>query len=233
MPCAVEEKTSKAASQYESTKAQLGSHDSRVQSKVEATRALEESVAAQESRLGAAKAELAQADADESALSQERQALRNTLAECHDAVATSSSRGQILTNLIQEKKKGRLNGLHGRLGELGTIDAKYDVAITTACGALNNLVVDDTVTGSKCIEYLRQQRLGRATFLVLDKVSHLQVTRRHRRAWHHRTDPFHYHPSLTLIPPTAEPGQQRAPDAGEHPAPLRPHQAQGRQVPHR
>jgi len=30
----------------------------------------------------------------------------------------------------------------GRLGSLGTIPEKYDVAVSTACGALNNLIVD-------------------------------------------------------------------------------------------
>jgi structural maintenance of chromosome 4 len=59
----------------------------------------------------------------------------------------------------------------GRLGSLGTIDEKYDIAISTACGQLNNLVVDTVDQAQQCIEYLRAQNIGRATFMVLEKLS--------------------------------------------------------------
>ncbi|CAI5720098.1 unnamed protein product [Peronospora effusa] len=36
------------------------------------------------------------------------------------------------------------SGLFGRLGDLGAIEGKYNVAISTACGALSNLVVATT-----------------------------------------------------------------------------------------
>ena len=58
----------------------------------------------------------------------------------------------------------------GRLGDLGTIDDKYDVAVTTACGALNNLVVDTVEQGQACIEVLRRGNVGRASIMVLDKL---------------------------------------------------------------
>jgi structural maintenance of chromosome 4 len=54
---------------------------------------------------------------------------------------------------------------------LGTIPDKYDVAVSTACGALNNLVVDTVEQGQSCIEYLRKQNVGRASFMVLEKLS--------------------------------------------------------------
>ena len=47
---------------------------------------------------------------------------------------------------MREKKAGRLPGLCGRLGDLGTIDDKYDVAVSTACSALNNIVCEDFET---------------------------------------------------------------------------------------
>lgn len=58
----------------------------------------------------------------------------------------------------------------GRLGDLGVIDDKYDVAVTTACGALNNLVVDTVEQGQACIEHLRKGNVGRASFMVLEKL---------------------------------------------------------------
>jgi structural maintenance of chromosome 4 len=54
---------------------------------------------------------------------------------------------------------------------LGTIPDKYDVAVSTACGALNSLVVDTVEQGQSCIEYLRKQNVGRASFMVLEKLS--------------------------------------------------------------
>jgi structural maintenance of chromosome 4 len=56
------------------------------------------------------------------------------------------------------------------LGDLGIIDDKFDVAITTACGALDSIVVETVEAGQRCIEYLKNNNVGRATFLCLDKV---------------------------------------------------------------
>lgn len=60
--------------------------------------------------------------------------------------------------------------IQGRLGDLGVIDDKYDVAVTTACGALNNLVVDTVEQGQACIEHLRRGNVGRASIMVLEKL---------------------------------------------------------------
>ena len=58
-------------------------------------------------------------------------------------------------------------------GDLGSIDAKYDVAVSTAAPQLDYMVVADTGTAQRCIELLRKQGLGVATFLMLDKQAHL------------------------------------------------------------
>lgn len=58
------------------------------------------------------------------------------------------------------------------MGNLGVIDDKYDVAISTACPALHNIVVENVEAGQACIEYLRKNNLGRAVFTVLDKLQH-------------------------------------------------------------
>ncbi|CAI2200412.1 20441_t:CDS:1, partial [Funneliformis geosporum] len=57
-----------------------------------------------------------------------------------------------------------------RLGNLGVIDDKYDVAISTACPALNDIVVDSVEVGKTCVEYLRKNDLGRVTFILLNKL---------------------------------------------------------------
>ena len=53
---------------------------------------------------------------------------------------------------------------------MGTIDAKYDVAISTACPNLDNIVVDNVEVGQQCIDYLRKNNLGRARFICLDRL---------------------------------------------------------------
>ena len=58
-------------------------------------------------------------------------------------------------------------------GDLGAIDAKFDIAVSTAASALDYIVVDDTPTAQRCVELLRQRKLGVATFLILDKQGHL------------------------------------------------------------
>lgn len=45
--------------------------------------------------------------------------------------------------------------------------AKYDVAISTACGGLDFIVVETTTTAQACVELLRTKQLGVATFLIL------------------------------------------------------------------
>lgn len=55
---------------------------------------------------------------------------------------------------------------------MGTIDDKYDVAISTACGQLDHVVVDNMETAIKCVEFLKSTKLGSASFIGLDKVQH-------------------------------------------------------------
>ncbi|KAF8910222.1 hypothetical protein CPB84DRAFT_1764970 [Gymnopilus junonius] len=81
------------------------------------------------------------------------------------------SRNNVLDSLTSLKNSGQIEGLHGRLGSLGTIPDKYDVAISTACGAnLNFMVVDRVAQAQSCIEYMRKNNVGRASFMILEKI---------------------------------------------------------------
>ena len=55
-------------------------------------------------------------------------------------------------------------------GDLGAIDDKYDIAISTACGALDNIVVDKISTAMNCVDFLKANKLGSSTFIGLDKM---------------------------------------------------------------
>ena len=71
---------------------------------------------------------------------------------------------------MKAQKDGVLQGIHGRLGDLGTIDKIYDCAVTTACGFLDHIVVDTIDNGEKCIQFLRDNRIGTGKFICLDKI---------------------------------------------------------------
>jgi nitrate reductase NapE component len=45
--------------------------------------------------------------------------------------------------------------------------AKFDVAISTACGGLDYIVVETTNAAQACVELLRRENLGVATFMIL------------------------------------------------------------------
>ncbi|SPN99212.1 probable SMC4 - Stable Maintenance of Chromosomes [Cephalotrichum gorgonifer] len=96
--------------------------------------------------------------------------VRQKADEARSSLAKSQTQGNVLQALMRMKESGRIDGFHGRLGNLGTIDKKYDVAISTACGQLDNFVTDTVEAGQQCIEYLRKTNLGRGNFICLDKL---------------------------------------------------------------
>ncbi|KAF2087219.1 condensin subunit Cut3 [Saccharata proteae CBS 121410] len=90
--------------------------------------------------------------------------------EARASLSQTQTQGNVLTGLMRLKESGRVNGFHGRLGNLGAIDQRFDVAISTACPSLDNLVVDSVEVGQQCIDYLRKNNLGRANFILLDRL---------------------------------------------------------------
>lgn len=106
-------------------------------------------------------------------------AAKSAVDEAKESSQSSKSRGNLYSSLMKQKETGNIKGicvisclfnLKGRLGNLGVIDDKYDVAVTTACGSLDSIVVETVECGQKCIEYLKKHDLGRANFICLDKL---------------------------------------------------------------
>ncbi|KAK3856062.1 hypothetical protein Pcinc_037572 [Petrolisthes cinctipes] len=95
---------------------------------------------------------------------------RVKLEESRSAMHSSRSRGRVMDAVMEQKRNGNIDGIFGRLGDLGGIDGKYDVAISTACGPLDNIVVDTVETGQKCINFLKKNSIGTATFIALNKM---------------------------------------------------------------
>uniref|UniRef100_A0A7E4UL16 Structural maintenance of chromosomes protein n=1 Tax=Panagrellus redivivus TaxID=6233 RepID=A0A7E4UL16_PANRE len=79
-----------------------------------------------------------------------------------------------LSMLMREKRNGNIPGLIGRLGNLGAVDPKYDVAISTTCSNLDVIVCDTTDTVNKCLEFIAANNLPRTTFLACEKITHFK-----------------------------------------------------------
>ena len=86
------------------------------------------------------------------------------------AMNSVENRHKIINALKQAQREGILKGVHGRLGDLGTIDDRFDVAVSTASAHLDFIVVETIKDGEDCMNYLKQHRLGRASFACMDKI---------------------------------------------------------------
>ncbi|EDN95150.1 hypothetical protein SS1G_11025 [Sclerotinia sclerotiorum 1980 UF-70] len=111
-------------------------------------------------------AELTQLSQKEPEFRSKLSGARQKADEARASLSNTQTQGNVLTGLMRLKESGRIDGFHGRLGNLGTIDQQFDIAISTACGALDNFVTDTVEAGQQCIEYLRKTNLGRAKDLA-------------------------------------------------------------------
>jgi len=67
-------------------------------------------------------------------------------------------------------------GVHGTVGQLGSVNSEYAQAVEAAAGGRSSfIVVDDDLIASQNIQYLRNQRLGRASFIPLNKIKAQRV----------------------------------------------------------
>merc|ERR1711962_1066854 len=97
--------------------------------------------------------------------------MRSEFQEKKSSQSQAKSQGAVVDALMGQKRNGNIPGIIGRLGDLGAIDKKYDVAVSTACSSLNTVLVDTAETGKACIEYLRRSNVGRGNFLALEKAT--------------------------------------------------------------
>lgn len=73
--------------------------------------------------------------------------------------------------VIKESNRGALRGIRGTVSQLISTQGEYSVAVETALGAaIQNIVTDDENSAKKAIEFLKNGRAGRATFLPLTSI---------------------------------------------------------------
>jgi chromosome segregation protein len=73
--------------------------------------------------------------------------------------------------LLSQRNLGKIPGIRGTVEELAEFDPKYRTALQTAGGnRFQALVVETDQVAEQCIQMLRQEKRGRATFLPLNKM---------------------------------------------------------------
>ena len=74
-----------------------------------------------------------------------------------------------LQSILDNKKK--FKGVHGTIAELGQVNKKFALALeTTAGNKMWDVVVDSDSTAAECIQFLKSNKLGFASFIPLNKI---------------------------------------------------------------
>ncbi|HEX7627602.1 MAG TPA: chromosome segregation protein SMC [Candidatus Methanoperedens sp.] len=110
--------------------------------------------------------------------------IENTLRTFHQEYAKSEARIRAAAEIsysgpvdaiLKARKDKELPGIYGTIAELGKVDKKYSVALEIAAGGrLQSVVVDSDEDAARAINYLKERRLGRVTFLPLNKMEGAQ-----------------------------------------------------------
>ena len=132
-------------------------------------RSMNEQIAAKELELGEIRQSLTGKDAK----------LRETQEKYHqqksklDALSNLTERyegyGGSVKKVMEQKEKEK--GIIGVVADIIKVDQKYEIAIETALGGnIQNIVTDDEETAKRMIRFLKENKLGRATFLPLTSI---------------------------------------------------------------
>ena len=98
---------------------------------------------------------------EQSKLQAEREAAQSIGAKYNAAVES----------VLAARNSGELKGVRGTIAELAHVEEKYTLPLEIAAGArMQAVVVDDDAAAAEAIGYLQKKKLGRATFLPINKM---------------------------------------------------------------
>eukprot|EP00578_Thalassiosira_sp_NH16_P013877 CAMPEP_0181124522 /NCGR_PEP_ID=MMETSP1071-20121207/26531_1 /TAXON_ID=35127 /ORGANISM="Thalassiosira sp., Strain NH16" /LENGTH=1385 /DNA_ID=CAMNT_0023209843 /DNA_START=14 /DNA_END=4171 /DNA_ORIENTATION=- len=169
----LEDTVSRALEQLGSAERELSSMDGKEQSKRKDLKECEAELEESKGRVGEAEGELEELTRKESGLAKKSTELLTQVEVARASMQSTTGRSRVASAILKaSKKNGELAncGVMGRLGDLASVDERYDVAVSTACGMLDHIVVQTTAGTQKCLEFLRRHNLGRASFVPLDKM---------------------------------------------------------------
>ena len=107
---------------------------------------------------------------------------RTALEQVNRALGEKQQRYRVLSDIEKSKEgyiravkeiltageQGRLHGIHGIVADVITVPEKYVTAIETVLSSvMQNIIVDNEETATRCIRFLKEANAGRATFYPL------------------------------------------------------------------
>ena len=111
------------------------------------------------------------------------QSQQNQLFDRLDSLKNKQAKAQSLENILKNhsnfyagvksvlQEKNRLGGIVGAVSEHLTFDVRYQTALEIALGASSqHIIVEDEQAATKAIDFLKRNRVGRATFLPLTTI---------------------------------------------------------------
>ena len=108
---------------------------------------------------------------------------REKLSTLRNAYTSAKAKAESLRNITERydgygnsirrvmEQKERDPGIIGVVADIISVPKKYEIAIETALGgSIQNIVTKDELTAKRLIQYLKQNKFGRATFLPLTAI---------------------------------------------------------------
>ena len=121
-------------------------------------------------------------------LLEKKESIRSKLIEKRNAVEFNLREIERLKEMVERIKASNLSivarkilnagieGVYGTVSEIIKAKEGYELAIEAALlGRSNDIVVKDMETAIKCIEYLKENRIGRGRFLPIEEISELNL----------------------------------------------------------
>ncbi|MFH1642261.1 MAG: chromosome segregation protein SMC [Nanoarchaeota archaeon] len=91
-----------------------------------------------------------------------------TSLEARNTIIKDASMGDMAIKKVLSLEKP---GIYGTVADLGNVDSKYGLSLEIAAGSrIKSVVVEDDAIAADCIKYLKNHKLGIATFLPLSKL---------------------------------------------------------------
>ncbi len=91
------------------------------------------------------------------------------------SIQANISSNRAVAGILENKKK--FAGVHGTISELGQVNRKYAQSLESAAGSkMQNLVVDDDKVAAECINFLKNNKMGTASFIPLNKIKYNEIS---------------------------------------------------------
>ena len=116
---------------------------------------------------------------------QKAEALKDRLEKANRSLAEKQSKARMLSDLeknmegysgavkavMRQSEAKALGGIHGPLSQLIQVENEYSTAVEVALGAaMQNIVTSTEADAKRAIYYLKNNRIGRATFLPISNI---------------------------------------------------------------